>query len=128
MNVFLCLSFVSVQKWIYKPLLSLQYLNSVGKNVNWTRTNLRKKEKQLSSQYDILFSKSHNILESHYFCTRKHIEVGLNFSLAVGSKMLCICFYVFSKCPGNFFPGHIWTTGRLIHSSREVCFFMFLCI
>ena len=106
MNVFLRLSFVSVQTWILRPLLSLQYLNSAGINLNWTRTNLRKKEKQLSSQYDILFSTSHNILERYYFCTRKHIEVGLNFSLAAGSKMLCICFYVFSKCPGIFFP---WT-------------------
>ncbi len=30
------------------------------------------------------------------FCTRKHIEVGLNLSLAAGPKMLCSCFYVFS--------------------------------
>ena len=75
MNVFLRLSFVSVQKWIFRPLLSLRYLNSAGINLNWTRTNLRKKEKQLSSQDDILFLTSHNISERYYFYTRKHIEV-----------------------------------------------------
>ena len=37
--------------------------------------SLRKKEKQLSSQYVILFWKSHNISERYYFCTRKHIGV-----------------------------------------------------
>jgi hypothetical protein len=43
--------FVSVQKWSFRPLLSLQYLNSSGMNLNWARINLREKEKQLSSQY-----------------------------------------------------------------------------
>ena len=83
MNVFLRLSFVSVRKWIFRPLLALQYLNSAEINLNWSRTNFRKKVNQLSSKYDILFSKSHNILERYYFCTRKHIEVGIDFSLAI---------------------------------------------
>ncbi len=43
--------FVSVQKWSFRPLLSLQYLNLSGMNLNWVRMNLREKEKQLSSQY-----------------------------------------------------------------------------
>jgi hypothetical protein len=43
--------FVSVRKWSFRPLLSLQYLNSSGMNLNWARINLREKEKQLSSQY-----------------------------------------------------------------------------
>ena len=46
--------------------------------------SLRKKEKKISSQYVILIWKSHNISERCYFCRRKHIEVGLNFSLAAG--------------------------------------------
>jgi hypothetical protein len=37
-----------------------------------------------------------NIPESFTFCTRKHIEFGLNLSLAAGPKILCLCFYVFS--------------------------------
>ena len=73
---------VTVSIYVYTNTLG--YLNSAGINLNWSRTNLRKKEKQLSSQYVILFWKSHNILERYYFCTRKHIEVGLNFSLAAG--------------------------------------------
>ncbi len=45
--------FVSVQKWSFRLLLSLRYLNSLGMNLNWGRINLREKEKQLSSsQYD----------------------------------------------------------------------------
>jgi hypothetical protein len=37
-----------------------------------------------------------NISESFIFFTRKHIEVGLNLSLAAGPKMLCLCFQFFS--------------------------------
>jgi hypothetical protein len=32
--------FVDVQKWIFRLLLSLQYLNLAGTNLIWTRTNL----------------------------------------------------------------------------------------
>jgi hypothetical protein len=35
---------------------------------------------------------------------RKHIEVGLNLSIATGPKMLCTCFYVFFDCPGDLKP------------------------
>ncbi len=38
--------FVGVQKWMFRPLLSLRYLNSAGINLNWVRTYLREKEKQ----------------------------------------------------------------------------------
>ena len=34
----------------------------------------------------IIFRKHHNILERCFFQTRKHIKVGLNFSLAAGPK------------------------------------------
>jgi hypothetical protein len=37
----------------------------------------------------IIFRKRHNILERCFFGMRKHIEVGLNFSLAAGPKRLC---------------------------------------
>ncbi len=33
--------FVSVQKWSFRPLLSLRYLNSSGMNLNWAIINLR---------------------------------------------------------------------------------------
>ena len=125
MNVFLRLSFVSVRTWIFRLLLSLQYLNSAEISLNWTRINLKKKENQLSSQYDILFLKSHNIVERYYFCTRKLFEVGLDFSLAAGSKMLYMFLCFFQSVQAIFFPGQIWTTGRQIHSSREVCFLCF---
>ena len=37
---------------IFRPFLSLRYLNSAGINLNWARTNLGEKEKKISSQYD----------------------------------------------------------------------------
>jgi hypothetical protein len=40
----------------------------------------------------IIFWKSHNISERYYFGTRKHIELGLNFSLVAGPKMLSPCW------------------------------------
>jgi hypothetical protein len=39
--------------------------------------------------------------------------------------MLCVCFYVFSICPGLFYPGQIWSTGRRVHSSRRYVFYVF---
>jgi hypothetical protein len=41
---------------------------------------------------------------------RKHIEVGLNLSLAVGPKMLCLCFYVFFNWPGD--SKHLGSAGQ----------------
>jgi len=61
-KVFLHLSFVGVRKLIFRPLPSLRYLNSAGINLNWARTNLGEKEKQLSSQYD-----SDHLRASQYF-------------------------------------------------------------
>jgi len=61
-KVFLRLSFVSVQKLIFRPFPSLPYLNSAGINLNWARTNFGEKEKQLSSQYD-----SDHLRASEYF-------------------------------------------------------------
>ena len=42
-------------------------------------------------------------MEIYYFCSRKHIEVGLKLSLAAGSKKLCIS--VLLKLSGKFLPG-----------------------
>ena len=81
-----------------------------------------------------VFRKSHNISERYHFWTRKHIEVGLNFSLAAGSDVMYLCFYVFWKCPGKFFAWTLlvesWSTGRRIHNSRSYVFmfFMYLCL
>lgn len=77
-----------------------------------------------------VFRKSHNISERYYFWTRKHIEVGLNFSLAAGSDVMYLCFYVFWKCPGKFFAWTLlvesWSTGRRIHNSRSYVFMFFM--
>jgi hypothetical protein len=56
------LSFVSVRKLIFRPLPSMRYFSSAGINLNWARTNLREKEKQLFSQYD-----SDHLRASQYF-------------------------------------------------------------
>ncbi len=76
----------------------------------------------------IIFRKHHNILEICFFGTRKHIEVGLNFSLAAGPKRLCLCFYVFLCCPAFLF---CWTDLDVRKTDiyfSEVCFLCFLCI
>jgi hypothetical protein len=67
-------------------------------DLNWARTNLRKKEKKLPSHY---YETASLYIGKFYFCTRKHIEVGLNLSFAAGPKMLCLCFYVFFNWPGD---------------------------
>ncbi len=47
----------------------------------------------------VIFRKRHNILERFFFRTRKHIEVGLNLSLAAGPKRysnvysMFLCFF-----------------------------------
>jgi len=65
----------------------------------------------------IIFRKSHNISERYKFCTRKHIEVGLEFSLAAGSKMSCISvFMFFPKVPRQFFT--LDTVGR--HADKYI--------
>ncbi len=56
-----------------------------------------------------------------YFYSRKHIEVGLNLSLAAGPKMLCLCFWCFFQLARWFeLPGQCRTTGRQIHTSSRV--------
>jgi hypothetical protein len=76
-------------------------LNSAGVNLNWARTKLGEKEKQLSSQYDsdhlkrvAIFWKSHDIPERYYFCARK-LEVGLKISIVWDQRFMYLGFYVF---------------------------------
>jgi len=136
-KVFLRLSFVGVRKLIFRPLPSLRYLNSAGINLNWARTNLGEKEKQLSSQYD-----SDHLRASQYFgrviIFRKDIifvrenklKSDSNFLLP-GIKMFCISvFMFFESVQANFYPGHFWSTGRQIHNSQRYVFyvFMYLCL
>ena len=67
-----------------------------------------------------------------YFCTRKHIEVGLNnLSLAAGPKMLCLCFYVFFNCPGD--SKHLGSAGwqadeYIAPRGKFFMFFMYLIL
>ncbi len=75
----------------------------------------------------IIFWKHHNILERCLFGTRKHIEVGLNFSLAAGPKRLCLCFCFFELSSICF----CWTDSDVRQTDiyfSEVCFISFLCI
>ncbi len=52
------------------------------------------------------------------------MEVGLNFSLAAGSDVMYLCFYVFWKCPGKFFA---WNTFGRQADKYITCGVMFLC-
>ncbi len=89
--------FVSVRKWSFRPLLSLRYLNPlfefIGNEFELGENKFeRERETIIFSirRYPlnsvIIFRKHHNIVERCFFQTRKHIEVGLNFSLAAGPK------------------------------------------
>ncbi len=61
-----------------------------------------------------------------YFCTRKHIELGLNLSLAAGPKLLCLCFYVGFNWPGD--SKHLGSAGRQADKYIGGKFLCFLCI
>jgi hypothetical protein len=122
---------VSVRNWIFRPLLSLQYLNSAGINLNWRRTNLRKKEKQLSSQYDKYFGRVIIFWKDIIF-KRENILKSDSIFLLRRDQMLCISVFMFFESVQAFFlPGHFWSTGRQIHNSWSYVFYvflMFLCI
>ncbi len=127
MKCILASVFVSVRNWIFRPLLSLRYLNSAGINLNWRRTNLRNERETIIFSIWQIFWNSHNISERYYFWTRKHIEVGLNFLLRQ-DQMLCISvFMFFESVQAIFLPGHFWSTGGRIHNSRSYVFYVFLC-
>jgi hypothetical protein len=119
--------FVSVRNWIFRLLPSLQYLNSAGINLSWKRTNLRKKEKQLSSQYDKYFGRV-IIFRKDIIFKREYILKSDSIFLLRQDQMLCISvFMFFESVQANFLPGHFWSTGRRIHDSRSYVFYVFLC-
>ncbi len=134
MKVFLRLSFVSVRKLIFRPLLSLRYYNSVGINLNCARINLREKEKQISSQYD-----SDHLRASQYFgrviIFRKDIifvrenklKSDSNYLLRRDQRWYVSLFLCFSKVSRLIFTLDFWLTGRQIHNSWRYVFLCFLC-
>ncbi len=126
MKCILASVFISVQNWIFRLLLSLQYLNSAAINLNWRRTNLRKKEKQLSSQYDKYFGRVIIFWRDIIF-ERENILKSDSIFLLWWDQMLCISvFMFFESVQAIFLPGHFWSTGRRIHDSRSYVFYVFL--
>ena len=107
------------------------FLNSAGINLNWRRTNLRKKEKQLSSQYDKYFGRV-IIFRKDIIFERENILKSDSIFLLRRDQMLCISvFMFFESVQAIFLPGHFWSkVGRQAdeYITRGVMFFMFLCI
>ncbi len=65
-------------------------------------------------------------ISESFFCTRKHIEVGINLSFAAGPKMLCFLLLCWFQLAMWFeTPGQCRMTGRWIHSSRRQVFYVF---
>ncbi len=127
MKCILASVFVSVRNWIFRPLLSLRYLNSAGISLNWRRTNLRKKEKQLSSQYD-KYSKRVIIFRKNIIFERGKKLKSDSMFLLRRDQILCISvFMFFESVKAIFLPGHFWSTGRWIHNSWSCVFYVFLC-
>ena len=105
--------------------------------MNWARTNLGEKEKQLSYQHDsdhlraLQYSGRVIILRKHIIFVRENkLKSDSNFILA-GSKMLCISVLMFLKVSRHFFP--LDTFGRQAdeYIAPRVMFFMFfmyLCL
>ncbi len=123
MKCILASVFVSVRNWIFRPLLSLGYLNSTGINLNWRRTNLRKKEKQLSSQYDKYFGRV-IIFRKDIIFERENILKSDSIFLLRCYVSLFLCFLKVSR---QFFC--LDTFGRQAdeYITRGVMFFMNLC-
>ncbi len=102
MKVFLRLSFVGVQKLIFRPLPYLRYLNSAGINLNWARTNLGEKEKQLSSQYNsyhfkasLSFGRVIIFRKKNIFVQENKLKSDSNFLLRWIKDVMYLGFYVF---------------------------------
>jgi hypothetical protein len=99
----------------------------VGINLNWRRTNLRKKEKQLSSQYDKYFRRVIIFQKDVIFEQENLLKLDSIFLLR-RDQMLCISvFMFFESVQANFLPGHFWSTGRQILNSQSYVFYVFLC-
>ncbi len=90
---------VSVWKRIFRPLSSLCdiWIQREWIWIGWEQIWERKRKNYLLTMTRII-KQPHNT-GKFYFCTRKHIEVRLNFSHAAGPKMLCLCFGVCYMAP-----------------------------
>ncbi len=127
MKCILASVFVSVQNWIFRPLLSLQYLNSAGINLNWRRTNLRKKEKQLSSQYDKYFGRV-IIFRKNIIFERENILKSDSIFLLRRDQMLCISVLCFLKVSRQIFSLDTFGQQADKYITRGVMFFMFFYV
>ncbi len=86
---------------------------------------MRKKEKQLSSQYDKYFGRVIIFLKDIIF-ERENILKSDSFFLLRRDQMLCISvFMFFESVQSIFLPGHFWLTGRQLHNSRSYVFYVF---
>ncbi len=111
---------------MFAPRTRSEFLNSAGINLNWRRTSLRKKEKQLSSQYDKYFGRVIIFRKNIIFEQENILKSDSIFLLRQDQKMLCISvFMFFESVQANFLPGHFWSTGRRIHNSRSYVFYVF---
>ena len=131
MKVFLHLSFVGVRNLIFRLLPSLRYFNSAGINLNWARTNLREKEKKLSSQYD-----SNHLRTSQYFgrviiiwkdivfVRENKLKAYSNYLLRRDQRCYVYLFLCFSKMSRLIFT--LDTFGRQAYE-YITCGGMFLC-
>ncbi len=84
--------FVSVRKWSFRCCLCdiwihREWIFELGENkFERERETIIFSIRQYPLNSVIIFRKRHNIFERCFFQTRKHIEVGLNLSLAAGPK------------------------------------------
>jgi hypothetical protein len=86
---------------------------------------LRKKEKQLSSQYDKYFGRVIIFLKDIIFERENILKLDSIFLLR-RDQMLCISvFMFFESVQAIFLPGHFWSTGRRIHNLRSYVFNVF---
>ena len=78
-------------------MLSLQHLNSVGMDLNWVRTNLRKKEKNLPSHYMTrILKQRRNISESFIFVRENILKLNLIYLLQRDQRCYAYDFMFFS--------------------------------
>jgi hypothetical protein len=91
---------------------------------------LRKKEKQLSSQYDKYFGRV-IIFRKDIIFERENILKSDSIFLLRRDQFLCISvFMFFESVQANFLPGHFWSkVGRQAdeYITRGVMFLCFLC-
>ncbi len=98
---------VSVWKRIFRPLLSLRYLNSAGMDLNWARTNLRKKEKKYLFTMMRIIKQPCNISESFIFVWEIILKSDLIYLLRQNQRCYVDVFMFFS-------------TGQVIWNTWEV--------